>query len=60
MDRRSLVETSATLGLGALAGCALPVSSRYTARDSAKTPVNLPATQVPIAGTDMVFPLGRI
>ena len=34
MDRRSLFETTATLGLGALAGCALP----GVAQTGAKTP----------------------
>ena len=60
MDRRSLFETSATLGLGALAGCALPVASQQMAHGGAKTPFSVPGTQVPIAGTDMVFPVRRI
>ena len=60
MDRRSLFETSATLGLGALAGCALPVSSQQAAQDGAKTPFKVPTTAVPIAGTDLVFPVRRI
>ena len=56
MDRRSLFETTATLGLGALAGCALP----GVAQSGAKTPFKVPDTGIPIAGTDMVFPVRRI
>jgi 2-keto-4-pentenoate hydratase/2-oxohepta-3-ene-1,7-dioic acid hydratase in catechol pathway len=56
MDRRSLFETTATLGLGALAGCALP----GVAQNSVKTPFMVPATHVPIVGTDMQFPVRRI
>ena len=43
MQRRSLFQTTATLGLGALAGCALPGNA---ARD-AKTPFDVPVTYVP-------------
>ena len=56
MQRRSLFETTATLGLGALAGCALPGNA---ARD-AKTPFDVVATTVPIVGSDLVFPVRRI
>ena len=56
MDRRRLFETSATLGLGALAGCALPT----TASNSQRMPFAVPATGIPIVGTDMVFPVRRI
>ena len=56
MQRRSLFETTATLGLGALAGCALPGNA---ARD-AKTPFDVPVTYVPIVGSDMMFPVRRI
>ena len=56
MDRRSLFETTATLGLGALAGCALP----STAQSAAKTPFNLPVTTIPLVGSDMVFPVRRV
>ena len=56
MDRRRLFETSATLGLGALAGCALPT----VANNSPRTPFAVPATGIPIVGTDMVFPVRRI
>ena len=56
MDRRSLIETSATLGLGALAGCALP----GVAANGVKTPFTVPDTYIPIAGSDMMFPVRRI
>jgi len=56
MDRRKLFETTATLGLGALAGCALS----GTASQSPRTPFAVPGTTIPIAGSDMVFPVRRI
>ena len=56
MDRRSLFEKSATLGLGALAGCALP----GVAQTGVKTPFALPATYLPIVGSDLMFPVRRI
>jgi len=56
MSRRKLFETSATLGLGALAGCALP----GTANQAARTLFDVPVTTVPIAGSAQVFPVRRI
>ena len=56
MDRRSLFETTATLGLGALAGCALP----GVAQNAAKTPFSVPSTHLPIVGSDLLFPVRRI
>ena len=62
MDRRSLFETTATLGLGSLgsvgmlAGCASPGA----AQPGAKTPFNVPATTIPIMGSELVFPVRRI
>lgn len=56
MDRRSLFVTTATLSLGALAGCALPGNAAKTAR----TPFEVPATYLPIVGSDMLFPVRRI
>ena len=56
MDRRSLFETTATLGLGALAGCALPGNAIQAPR----APFEVPATYVPIVGTDLQFPVRRI
>ena len=56
MQRRSLFTTTATLGVGALAGCALP----GVAQSRARTPFTVPETLVPIAGTDLMFPVRRI
>jgi len=56
MKRRSMIETSATLGLGALAGCALP----GTAAQGPKTPFVVTDTFIPIVGSDMQFPVRRI
>jgi 2-keto-4-pentenoate hydratase/2-oxohepta-3-ene-1,7-dioic acid hydratase in catechol pathway len=56
MKRRSMIETSATLGLGALAGCALP----GTAAQAPKTPFAVTDTYIPIVGSDMQFPVRRI
>ena len=56
MQRRHLFQTTATLGLGALAGCALPGHATH----HAKTPFDVPATYVPIVGSDMMFPVRRI
>ncbi len=57
MDRRSLFDKTATLGLGALAGCALPGVAQHGAP---KTPFTVPVTYVPVAGSDMMFPVRRI
>ncbi len=56
MDRRSMFETTATLGLGALAGCALPT----VANQAPKTPFTVPDTFIPIAGSEQMFPVRRI
>ena len=56
MDRRSMFETTATLGFGALAGCALP----GVAQQGAKTAFSVPVTTIPIVGSDLVFPVRRI
>ena len=56
MDRRSLFSTSATMAVGAVAGCALPGS----AAQGPKTPFTVPATYVPIVGSDLMFPVRRI
>jgi 2-keto-4-pentenoate hydratase/2-oxohepta-3-ene-1,7-dioic acid hydratase in catechol pathway len=56
MSRRKLFETSATLGLGALAGCALPGTANQTPR----TLFDVPVTTVPIAGSAHAFPVRRI
>ncbi len=56
MDRRSVFQTTATLGLGAIAGCALP----GVAQTGAKTPFQVPAMHIPIVGSDMAFPVRRV
>ncbi|MFO1328029.1 MAG: fumarylacetoacetate hydrolase family protein [Rubrivivax sp.] len=56
MDRRRLLETTATAGLGALAGCALP----GTAAQAPKTPFTVADTYVPIADSELMFPVRRI
>lgn len=56
LHRRSILETTATLGLGALAGCAMP----GTATQAPRTPFAVPDTFIPIAGSDMQFPVRRI
>ena len=56
MQRRSILETGATLGLGALAGCAAPLG----AATEPKTPFTVATTTIPIVGSDMVFPVRRI
>ena len=56
MDRRSMFETAGTLGLGALAGCALPGA----AQPGVKTPFAVPATYLPIVGSEQMFPVRRI
>ena len=44
MDRRSMLNTSATMAVGAVAGCALP----GTAQQGVKTPFKVAATHLPI------------
>jgi len=56
MKRRSIIETTATLGIGALAGCALP----GTAAPTPKTPFTVPGTTIPIVDSDLQFPVRRI
>lgn len=56
MERRKALETSATLGIGAIAGCTTPGA----ASRSAKTPFDVAQTTIPIAGSPMQFPVRRI
>jgi len=56
MNRRSMLNTSASMALGAVAGCALP----GTAAQTAKTPFEVQGTSIPIVGSDLVFPVRRI
>ena len=57
LNRRSMINTSATMAVGAVAGCALPGTAQQA---GAKTPFQVAATHVPIVGSDMVFPVRRI
>jgi 2-keto-4-pentenoate hydratase/2-oxohepta-3-ene-1,7-dioic acid hydratase in catechol pathway len=54
--RRSLLATSAAMTGGAVIGCAAPV----TAANQPRTPFDVPRTYVPIAGSEMMFPVRRI
>jgi 2-keto-4-pentenoate hydratase/2-oxohepta-3-ene-1,7-dioic acid hydratase in catechol pathway len=56
MDRRSILNSSAGALAGLAAGCALP----GTAADGPRTPFSVPATYVPIVGSDLMFPVRRI
>ena len=56
MQRRSMLSSSATMAVGAVAGCALP----GTAQPGVKTPFNVPATLVPIVGSELMFPVRRV
>jgi fumarylpyruvate hydrolase len=58
MHRRSMLNTSATMAVGAVAGCALPGTAQQSA--GVKSPFMVPATYVPIAGSDQMFPVRRI
>ena len=47
MDRRSMLNSTAAMATGAVAGCALP----GTAAQGPKTPFSVPATYIPIVGS---------
>jgi 2-keto-4-pentenoate hydratase/2-oxohepta-3-ene-1,7-dioic acid hydratase in catechol pathway len=55
-DRRSLLEKTTTLGLGALAGCAIP----GLAQIGIKTSLAVPSTNIPIVGADQIFQARRV
>ncbi len=57
MDRRSMLNSSATMAVGAVAGCALPGTAQ---QGGMKTPFEVAATYVPIAGSELMFPVRRI
>ncbi|WP_431050373.1 fumarylacetoacetate hydrolase family protein [Roseateles sp. L2-2] len=59
MDRRSLLNTSAVMAVGAVAGCALPGQADSTSA-TANTPFAVPQTTIPIVGSDQRFPVRRI
>jgi len=56
MQRRHFVQSSALVTTGALVGCATP----GMASGSPKTPFSVPATYIPIVGSDEMFPIRRI
>ncbi len=56
MDRRNFFQGSALLSTGAMLGCATP----GVAQQAVKTPFAVPATYIPIVGSDELFPVRRI
>ena len=56
MKRRHFFQNSALISSGALVGCATP----GFASSSPKTPFSVPATYIPIVGSDAMFPVRRI
>jgi 2-keto-4-pentenoate hydratase/2-oxohepta-3-ene-1,7-dioic acid hydratase in catechol pathway len=56
MDRRHFFQNSALVTSGALVGCATP----GFASGQPKTPFTVPATYIPIVGSDEMFPIRRI
>jgi fumarylpyruvate hydrolase len=56
MKRRDILGTTASMGLGALAGCALPGQANKEPR----LPFDIAATYIPIVGSDMKFPVRRV
>jgi 2-keto-4-pentenoate hydratase/2-oxohepta-3-ene-1,7-dioic acid hydratase in catechol pathway len=56
MQRRQFFQNSALVTSGALVGCATP----GFASGSTKTPFKVPATYIPIVGSDEMFPVRRI
>ena len=56
MKRRQFFQNSALVTSGALAGCATP----GFASGRPKTPFDVPATYIPIVGSDEMFPIRRI
>lgn len=56
MDRRNFFQGSALMGTGTLLGCATP----GVAQQQVKTPFAVPATYLPIVGSNEMFPVRRI
>ena len=54
--RRVALQSAAALGIGSLAGCATTAATGPAPR----TPFSVPDTHIPIAGTDLQFPVRRI
>src|SRR5678816_2740929 len=55
MDRRNLLSTGAAMGVGAVAGCALPGTAA-----PARTVFEVPQPMLPIAGNAELFPVRRV
>ncbi len=56
MDRRHFFQSASLVTTGAVTGCALP----GVAQPPAKTPFSVPATFIPIVGSNEMFPVRRI
>lgn len=56
ISKRGLLQTSALMTAGAVMGCATP----GVAQNTVKTPFNVPATYIPIVGSDELYPVRRI
>ena len=56
MQRRQFFQNSALVTSGALVGCATP----GIAANAPKTPFSVPATYIPIVGSEEMFPIRRI
>lgn len=56
ISKRGLLQTSALMTAGAVIGCATP----GVAQNTVKTPFNVPATYIPIVGSDELYPVRRI
>jgi len=56
MQRRQFFQNSALVTSGALVGCATPC----IAANAPKTPSSVPATYIPIVGSEEMFPIRRI
>ena len=55
-NRRRWLATSAAMSTGAVVGCATPVGASHAPR----TPFSVPGVTVPIAGSELAFPVRRI
>jgi 2-keto-4-pentenoate hydratase/2-oxohepta-3-ene-1,7-dioic acid hydratase in catechol pathway len=56
MQRRHFFQNTALVTTGAIAGCALPGYADH----QVKTPFKVPATYIPIVGSDEMYPVRRI
>jgi fumarylpyruvate hydrolase len=59
-NRRHWLATGAAMGTGAIMGCAAPIGAQTSAQLAPRTPFAVPSVNIPIAGSDMVFPVRRI